>query len=134
MVEALQILAGGQIVLEGLEQGGAADASALRSATGSLPVGDLPQQLHGFVAGLFDGQVAVAAERDAFDLAVNALFRDERFGAAAGDPQAEPGDGAIAVKRLGGFAVGVGVGRSTLSTNDLVIRMVESPCTDTWNP
>jgi len=62
-------------------QGGALDGAGLAFGHGVFAGDDLPQQLHGFVAGLFNGQVAVTAEGDALDLPVDALFGDERSGA-----------------------------------------------------
>jgi len=104
-----QVLAGGEVILESLMQGGAPDCLRLALGHGVLAGRDLAQQLHGFLAGLFDGQVAVAAQGDALDLAVSALFRDEGFRPATGDAQAKTGDGAIPVKGLGGLAVSIPV-------------------------
>ena len=106
-----QVLAGSQVILERHARVVPRNGPGLAFGERVLAGGDFTEKRHGLPAGLFDGQVAVTAQGDPLDLAVDALLGNKGLCPATGDPQAEAGNDAIPEKRLGGAPIGLDRGQ-----------------------
>lgn len=96
----LEILARGQIRLEGLLQRHASRLGLLALGDRIGAGGDAPEHLLRLLAGLLHGERPVAAQRLAAHAPVDALLDDETLGPAVGDPQGKAGQGVIAQEPL----------------------------------